>query len=148
MKGSPLRDLILIIIGAALCLIPLRLLTRPVSTADRHVAGATDTMDGETNEMNAWLDLRFSHAPEVVRILHHGRLLFEGGGATREDADLKLQLSGNRNVLDCEFRWPEAVEEAYAELKLEAEDLPVRQLGFWGRGEEKRSWTLVWEQEQ
>jgi hypothetical protein len=145
MKGSPLRDFLLILFGAGLFFIPLRFLTRPAQPA--HVHSHTAPMDPSVpSEVEAWVDLRFSHAPEDFRILQNGKLLFEGGGMLREDADISLVLSEARNALDLEFRWSEEVEQAYVELTLEAEGLPVRRLGFWGKAEEKRSWILAWEE--
>jgi hypothetical protein len=145
MKGSPLRDFLLILFGAGLFFIPLRFLTRPAQPA--HVHSHTAPMDPSVpSEVEAWVDLRFSHAPEDFRILQNGKLLFEGGGMLREDADIALQFSKARNVLDFEFRWSEAVEQAYVEVKVEAEGLPLRRLGFWGKAEEKRSWILAWEE--
>jgi hypothetical protein len=145
MKGSPLRDAILILLGAVLVLIPLRLLTRTVPVPHDHVH-AEPTENAVTSEVEAWIDLRFSHAPEELRISQNGTVLFEGGGELREDADIVLTLSDARNALDLEFRWSEDVEQAYVELTLEAEGLPIRELGFWSKGEEKRRWILEWEE--
>jgi hypothetical protein len=145
MKGSPLRDFFLILLGAGLFIIPLRFLTRPVKPVPDHAHAAPRETPAST-EVKAWVDLRFSHAPEEIKIFQNGVLLFEGGGGLREDADIALQFSKARNVLDFEFRWSEAVEQAYVEVKVEAEGLPLRRLGFWGKAEEKRSWILAWEE--
>lgn len=145
MKGFPLREFFIMLLGAGLFVIPLRFLTRPAQPA--HVHSQAAPMDpAAPSEVEAWVEFRFSHAPEEIKIFQNGVLLFEGGGGLREDADIALQLSEARNALELEFRWSEAVEQAYVELKLEVEGLPVRRLGFWGKGEEKRSWILAWEE--
>ncbi|MGA0332701.1 MAG: hypothetical protein ACO3NW_01960 [Kiritimatiellia bacterium] len=143
MKGSPLRDVLLIVMGALLMWLPLRWLTRAPQTTPGIEASPAQPVPSTSD---AWLEFRFSQAPESVKVFQEGELLFEGGGALREEADLRLDLSEARNRLQLEFRWPEAVEQAYAELRLEVEERPALQIGFWGNGTLTRYWVLEWEE--
>lgn len=140
MKGSPFQELAIIVLVAIGLWLPLRFLTQKII---RPVEEST-VVSSETQE--AWLDLRFSHAPESATISQNGTVLWQGGGELREDADVQLQLSDTRNVLDLDFRWAENVEQAYVELSLEVGDLPSRDLGFWAHGEVQRAWVLEWEE--
>jgi hypothetical protein len=140
MKGSPFQELALILLVAIGLWLPFRFLTQKV---ERPIEEPT-VESFATQE--AWLDLRFSHAPESATISQNGTVLWQGGGELREDADIQLQLSDVRNVLDLDFRWSENVEQAYVELSLEVGELPSRNLGFWVRGEVQRAWVLEWEE--
>lgn len=143
MKGFPLRDVLLILVGSLLFALPLWRLTRP---APPPPAPASSSETAEKMETETWVEFRFSHAPERLRIFQSGKLLHEGGGALREDADLLLDLSEPRKPLELEFRWPEEVMQAWVEVNLEAGGRPRRQLGFWARGELTRNWIPEWEE--
>lgn len=141
MKGAPFRDFCLVFLCFMLLLIPLRLLTRSMTAPVDAEPGAESSADSR----EAWLDLRFSHAPTSVKVFQNGELLVEGGGALRMDADIRLSISEARSALQLEFRWSEGQEQAYVDLRLEPDGMAARSLGFWTQGNDSRTWNLSWE---
>ncbi len=140
MKGSPLRELCLVVIAGLLLLLPLRMLTRRPHRLDGPVADLVAPYDRV--QLSAWLDVRTSHPPERVEISQGDRLLWEGGGDLREDGDLTLEVENGQARLEIQLVWPEAVPQAYAELTLEVEGQPAQSSGFWGQGTLQRSWII------
>lgn len=140
MKGSPLRELCLVVIAGLLLLIPLWLLTRGTQTGLLPVA-ESDPLQSRV-PADAWLDARFSHPPERVEILQEGRQLWLGENTVREDGDLVVEMERGYARLDMVLVWPESVSQAYAEFTLELEGQPAQSIGMWGQGTLRRSWTL------
>lgn len=144
MKGSPLRELMLVLAVAVLCIFPLHWLTR--SPLHRHGHSHSQMKLPQAGEGEAaWLEIRASHPPESLQIFQEGVLLWEGAGDLNLEAEFELRISENRSRLDLVFRWPEEVEQAWTALSLEAGDRPLRSTGFWSAGEDRRSWHVEWE---
>lgn len=141
MRGSPFRELLLMLALGALLLPVLIALTRETAPVE-HLH--TPPAEREIEAVGAWLDLRFSHAPDSVKVWQGDRLLMEDGGDTRLDADAELNLSGDAVRLRMEVEWAATVEQAYAELTLEPEFRSSKTVGFWGSGRVERRWELQW----
>lgn len=153
MKGSPFAEAAIVLLVAVLCFFPMRQLTRSVSLpqdpASTHSHGHDHNHDhgfSETHVESAWLEIRSSHPPELLEVRQHGNLLWEGEGELNQDAEFDLRISEGRSQLDFVFRWPEKLEQAYMELRLEAGEFPMRAWGLWSSGEDERTWHLEWEE--
>ncbi|MDA3873629.1 MAG: hypothetical protein PF795_06685 [Kiritimatiellae bacterium] len=140
MKGSPLRELVLVVIAGLLLFIPLRMLTRETNVPTPPII-ESDSSQARTRA-NAWLDVRFSHPPERVELMQRERLLWQGEGALRVDADVEVELENGRAGLDIQVVWPDSVSQAYAEFTLELEGQPAQSIGFWGKGTTRRIWNV------
>ncbi len=141
MRGNPRIEWLLVLVFAGLLAWPLSGLTRRAPPT--WIPDAADLTDSAATSP-VWMDLRFSHAPESFRLFQDDDIFWEGGGFEREDEDLRLRKDKGRILFSLEIIWPEAIDNAYAELSLEPENLPRQSQGFWSRGNVKRNLEFTW----
>ncbi|MDF3129205.1 hypothetical protein P0Y35_08365 [Kiritimatiellaeota bacterium B1221] len=142
MKGNPRFEIFLLAIVGMLLIYPLQVLTRAsVETAHVH----KDPPTVETKRVNAWIDLRFSAAPQRIEVFQGDQSLWQGGGDQRDDGDLEIMLTHNQAQLRLELVWPDEVEDAYVECVLEVEAYKDLRKGFWSEGRDEKIWNLRWE---
>lgn len=140
MKGSPLRELALVLIAGLLLFIPLRMLTREPNLLTPPLTEFSPPQAHSREK--AWLDVRFSHSPKQVELVQGERVLWQGEGGLREDADVEVDMLSGHARLDLLVVWPESVSQAYAEFTLEPEGRPAQSIGFWGKGTLRRNWNV------
>jgi hypothetical protein len=129
MRGWPLREWCLILLVGFLLAVPLVRLTRPQALATVAIAP-----DDSHAPVDAWGQLRFSHAPERFALFLGDVELARGGGEARAEFDAPLALDHGAAAFRLELAWPAGAGEAYAELTVEPDGLPARTAGAWGRG--------------
>lgn len=144
MKGSPLRELALVMIAGLLLFIPLCMLTCRPNRVPLEVSEPVASHDRV--QMDAWLDVRFSHPPERVELSQGDRLLWRGEGDLREDGDVEVEMENGHARFEIQVVWPEPVSQGYAEFTLELEGQPAQSTGFWGKGTLQRSWNVQGEE--
>ncbi len=139
MKGSPLRDLILVILVGLVSLWPLLTLT------SRSTSLLSDSeVTSEALPLESWLEVVFSHPPKRVRLMQEETVLLDSGGALQEEADALLELRDGVLQIKVIIEWPEGVEQAYAELTVEPGNLPTVQAGAWGTGMQEELFEFSW----
>lgn len=140
MRGSPLREFFLVLLAGGLLLLPLARLTRsPVRTWGQEILPEV-----HADQVEAWIALRFSHAPERFTLRQADRVLLEGGGSAREDDDVLITLTDGHLRLQLNVEWPEDIPDAYAELSVEPEQFSEQRQGFWARGMVTRFLEFTW----
>lgn len=139
MRGSPLREVLLVIMGAVILWFPLKSLTGKPSVLEE-----SELETGENLTADCWLDFRFSHPPLSVQILQGDQVLWKGDATLRQDADVLLQIKDAHLSFQIQLEWPEAVEQGYAEITLEADNLPAETFGFWGSGVHPERLEMEW----
>jgi len=140
LKGSPIREFILVLLAGCLLALPLFYLTRPSRRAPP--AGARPA--AASDEIPAWFSLRLSHTPERFTLRQGGQVLAQGGGLLRVEDDLVLQHDGGHVAVQLTLQWPDDVPSAYVELSLEPVEMPEQRLGFWAAGTVTRTLEFSW----
>jgi len=141
MRGWPLREWLIVWVVGLLLAYPLVRLTSSVPSAPRPAESVPDDAHAP---VTAWGELRFSHAPERFVLFFGDRELARGGGDLRDEFEALLALDHGHATFRLDLVWPEDVADAYAELGVEPEALPVRRAGAWGRGDTRALLEMSW----
>jgi len=143
MKGSPLRELILVVLVGLFALWPLMKLTGR-SGASGTVAEEPHSPE-ELQRVESWLELLFSHPPKRVRVIEEGTVLLDSGGELQADLDADLHLRDGVMQLELIIEWPDQVEQGYVELSVEPGNLPAAKAGAWGQGQQEELFEFSWQ---
>jgi hypothetical protein len=144
MRGWPLREWCLILAVAVILVLPLLRLTH-VSEPSPSLAEPEETaVAADPAGVEAWGELRFSHAPASFVLWRDAQELVRGGGELRADFDLSLQLYPAASVFRLEAVWPDEVSQAYVELTIEPDGYPAAHTGTWARGSFNTHLDISW----
>ena len=126
MKGSPIRDALILLTLFLGLLVPLLGLSR------KPIEPQGEPQNTETVEnIEAWLDIRLSHPASSIRVLKGDQEINEVEEAMGVSLDTELSLEGE--TFSLEIQWPEMVGRPYVEVRLEPEGLPAIVRGKWGK---------------
>lgn len=129
MRGSIVRELILLILFFGVLLVPMTRLT-----GSRVPAAGVEEADPVVKGHPAWIRLRFAHLPERFRILVGETLLWQASAVedVRLDRDIVLPLHQSLVELSVQVHWPPGTPETVCELILEPDGLAERRQSAWG----------------
>ena len=126
MKGSPIRDALILLTLFLGLLVPLLGLSRkPIDPQTEPRATTTG------QNIEAWLDIRLSHPATSIRVLKGDQEISQVEEAMGISLDTELPLEGE--TFSLEIQWPEMVGRPYVEVRLEPEGLPAIVRGKWGK---------------
>jgi len=126
MKGSPIRDALLLLTLSLGLLIPLLGLSR------KPIEPRREPRVAETNQtVEAWLDIRLSHSASSLRVLKGNEEVSRVEEAMGISLDTELPLEGE--TFSLEVQWPEMDGRPYVEVRLEPDGLPGIVRGRWGK---------------
>lgn len=131
MRGAPRTEMLLILLVGMLTLWPMTRLTRAQTPTHFYTVSVS-----ETDQQDAWLDVRFSHPPQSFRVFQDDTLLFTSEGLARDDDEVTLSLQDHRILLKVEMSFSPDVTQTYTEITLEPGLLPRQTQGFWSGGPE------------
>ena len=141
MRGSIVRELILLILFFGVLLVPMTRLT-----GSRVPAAGVEEADPVVKGHPAWIRLRFAHLPERFRILAGETLLWEARVVedARLDRDIILPLQASLVELSVQVHWPPGTPETVCELILEPDGLAERRQSSWGESTLHEIMTFSW----
>jgi hypothetical protein len=149
MRGSPLFNTVLVVLGLALAAAGLAGLTGGRAAAP----GAAAMVDGAGDaaveaDSVCPARLKFAHVPESVSVSHLGRELWgaSGAGTAEFGFDLRLPATLAADGVDLllSVRWPAGTPESVAELTLEPPSLDSRTRSAWGEGSLDEVLAFTW----
>ena len=134
MKGSPVRELVCVLLIFAALAVPLVSLTnrepKPVvHLGHRHVRG------GNASNIVAWATLHFAHSPVHVYIHQSDRETWhlDPKGETEFEEEVTLGIHDGFIELIVHVEWPPDTPESVVDLTLEPDGLPAQSASAWGR---------------
>ena len=129
MRGNPLRELILVLVLAALLAPVIFRLTRPPQIA---AASDTPVSQGEHADTPTLVRLQFSHAPG--KVLLNERVVLEGGQDASYEKRMAFDLSEGLLEMPLSVEWPEGTPRTAVTVTFEPDGLESRELTFWSDG--------------
>ena len=147
MQGNPLRELILVLVLAAL-LVPVIL--RLTSDRAPAVADAGPVEVAQPVELTpTTIRMQFAHAPKEVVVKHaeDSTLRFDVSGRdTSIGTELQMDLSDRALEMPVTVTWPEGTPRTAVTITIEPDGLDAREVTFWSEGELNEWIEVNWDE--
>lgn len=144
MKGSPLKEFLLVLLFFGLLSIPLVLLTSRAKPT--RIPTAPSGVSQEA--ISTWMTIRFAHRPESIEILSGKNkvlMLTEFESNTFEQ-EVSLAIREDQLELRITVKWPEGTPESICEMALAPDGLEEQSAHAWGSETLDEIFSFSWRQ--
>ena len=146
MKGAPVREVLSVLLLAALLLIPMRQLASPDAVSKKDNDSEIPEREN-ADSIPTWLNLRCSHAATSLVLKQEDQVLLSHEGEI-QGVSLETELPRDGVMITLEVFWPVDTEGSpFAQLTLEPDGQKEKIIHMWGKpGYQRKSWFVDPEQ--
>ncbi|MFT7512975.1 MAG: hypothetical protein ACI9QL_002183 [Candidatus Omnitrophota bacterium] len=142
MRGSIIKEVILVLLFFGVLLTPMIRLTRTPEV----LQPIEELTPLEVLLLPTWLTIRFAHQPVAFEILagQHSLWSMNPADAIKSDREIALYIPESLIELNVRVVWPAGTPQTVCELTLEPDGLATQSLTVWGEGTLDEIMTFSW----